>query len=66
MKRRAAHHGRSMEEEIQHILGNAVKHQNQRSPKLGSRMAARFAKAGLPTDLPELRDQPVRSADFRK
>jgi plasmid stability protein len=54
LKRRAAHHGRSMEEEVRHILRNAVKEQNQRLPKLGSRIAARFSKAGLSTDLPEL------------
>ena len=66
LKRRAAHHGRSMEEEVRQILRNAVKEQNQRLPKLGSRIAARFAKAGLTTDLPELRGQLPRSADFRK
>ena len=55
LKRRAAHHGRSMEEEVRHILRNAVKEQNQRLPKLGSRIAARFARTGLTTDLPELR-----------
>ena len=66
LKRRAAHHGRSMEEEVRHILRNAVKEQNQRVSKLGSRIAARFAKAGLTTDLPELRGQLARSAKFGK
>jgi plasmid stability protein len=66
LKRRAANHGRSMEEEVRHILRNAVKEQNQRVPKLGSRIAARFAKAGLTTDLPELRGQLARSAKFGK
>ena len=56
LKRRAEHHGRSMEEEVRHILRNAVKEQNQRVSRLGSRIAARFAKAGLTTDLPELHD----------
>ena len=65
LKRRAAHHGRSMEEEVRHILRNAVKEQNQRLPKLGSRIAARFA-AGLTTDLPELHGQLPRSAEFDK
>ncbi len=64
LKRRAANHGRSMEEEVRHILRNAVKEQNQHMPKLGSRIAARFAKAGLPTDLPELRGQLPRSAEL--
>jgi len=66
LKRRAVHHGRSMEEEVRHILRNAVKEQNQRLPKLGSRIAARFAKAGLTTDLPELRGQLPQSAEFGK
>ena len=66
LKRRAARHGRSMEEEVRHILRNAVKEQNQHLPKLGSRIAARFAKTGLPKDLPELRGQLPRSAEFGK
>ncbi len=57
LKRRAASHGRSMEEEVRHILRDAVKEENRRRPKLGSRIVARFAKAGLTTDLPELRGQ---------
>ena len=66
LKRRAEHHGRSMEEEVRHILRNAVKEQNQRVSRLGSRIAARFAKAGLTTDLPELHGQLPRSAEFGK
>jgi len=66
LKRRAAHHGHSMEEEVRDILRNAVKEQNQRLPKLGSRIAARFAKAGLTADLPELRGQIPRAAELSK
>jgi plasmid stability protein len=66
LKRRATHNGRSMEEEVRHILRNAVKEQNQRLPRLGSRIAARFAKMGLNADLPELRGQLPRTADFSK
>jgi plasmid stability protein len=66
LKRRAERHGRSMEDEVRHILRNAVKEQNQRLPKLGSRIAARFKKAGLTADLPELHGQLPRSADFGK
>jgi plasmid stability protein len=66
LKRSAARHGRSMEEEARHILRNAVKKQDQRVVKLGSRIAARFAKLGLTTELPELRDQRPRSAEFGK
>jgi plasmid stability protein len=66
LKRRAANHGRSMEEEVRNILRNAVKDQNERSAKLGSRIAARFAKTGLTMNLPELRGQVPRSAEFGK
>ena len=66
LKRRAKRHGRSMEEEIRHILRDVVKAENTRKPRLGSRIAARFKKAGLTSGLPELRGEPVRSADFGK
>jgi plasmid stability protein len=66
LKRRAARAGRSMEEEVRHILRNAVKPGNASAPRLGSRMAARFTKAGLTADLPELRGQSPRPADFGK
>ena len=66
LKRRAARHRRSMEEEVRHILRDAVKNQDQRVAKLGSRIAARFAKVGLTTELPELRGQHPRSAEFGK
>jgi antitoxin FitA len=64
LKRRATLHGRSMEEEVRYILRDAVKEENQPRPGLGSRIAARFAKAGLTKDLPELRGQVSRSAGF--
>jgi plasmid stability protein len=64
LKRRAERYGRSMEEEARHILRNAVKQSNQPAARLGSRIAARFAKIGLTADLPELRGQPARSASF--
>jgi len=66
LKRRAAQHKRSMEEEIRHILRNAVKDQNQPVAKLGSRISARFSRMGLTGDLPELRGQPARSAQIEK
>ena len=66
LKRRADRHGRSMEEEVRHILRNVVKDENKRMPKLGSRIAARFKKVGLTAELPELHGQSVRSADFGK
>ncbi len=66
LKRRAARHGRSMEEEVRHILRDAVKEQNQGVIKLGSRIAARFAKAGLTAELPEVHGQVPQSAKFGK
>ena len=64
LKRRAERYGRSMEEEVRDILRNAVKEENRPMSRLGSRIAARFAKIGLMADLPELRGQLPRSAKF--
>ena len=66
LKRRAEQHGRSMEEEVREIMRNAAKAENRPQPRLGSRIAARFAKTGLTADLPELRGQPPRLAHFPK
>lgn len=55
-----------MEEEVRHILRDAVKDENRRAASLGSRIAARFRESGLTEDLPELRGQPPRSPDFRR
>lgn len=66
LKRRAIRHGRSMEEEVRHILRDALKQENLKSPSLGSRIAARFNKVGLTEDIPEFRGQPVQPANFDK
>jgi plasmid stability protein len=66
LKRRAARHGRSMEDEVRHILRDAVKEQNHRVSKLGSRIAARFAKVGLATELPEFHGQAAHAVKFTK
>jgi antitoxin FitA len=66
LKRRAARHGRSMEDEVRHILRDAVKEQNHHVSKLGSRIAARFAKVGLTTELPELHGQTPQAVKFTK
>ncbi len=66
LKRRAKRHGRSMEEEVREILRNAAKEVNHPRPKLGSRIAARFAKVGLTKDLAELHGQAPRPVDLRK
>jgi plasmid stability protein len=66
LKRRAIRAGRSMEEEVRHILRNAVKQGNATAPRLGSRISARFTKVGLTADLPELHGEPARPADLGK
>lgn len=64
LQRRAKRHGRSMEDEVRHILRNAAREEHRAVRKLGSRMAARFKTVGLTTDLPEVRGRPARAADF--
>jgi plasmid stability protein len=64
LRRRARRHGRSTEEEVREILRNAVRGEGAAGRPLGSRLAARFARVGLKQDIPELRGQPVRPADF--
>lgn len=55
-----------MEDEVRHILRDAVKQEYRVARKLGSRIAARFAKGGLTEDLPLVRGQRARAADFGK
>jgi plasmid stability protein len=62
LQRRAARHGRSMEEEARDILRNALKNEKAPLAALGSRIAARFTHHGLVEDLPELHGQVARPA----
>jgi plasmid stability protein len=64
LKRRAARHGISMEEEIREILRNAVRQEHASPSRLGSRIAARFRGQGLDRDLPELQGTEARAAAF--
>ena len=64
LKRRAVCHGWSMEEEVRQILRNAVKGEEQGEPRLGSRIAARFAQVGLDDDLPEFHGEESYPADL--
>lgn len=64
LQRRAKRHGRSMEDEVRHILRNAARDEGRPVCKLGSRIAARFSKVGLPADLPEARGTLVKPAAF--
>lgn len=64
LQRRARRHGRSTEEEVRDILRNAVRHEGTPARPLGTRISERFAGIGLDADIPELRGQPARPADF--
>jgi plasmid stability protein len=64
VRRRAARKGRSMEEEVREILGNAVAQDDNEVIRLGSRISGRFAGLGLSTDLPEFRGHAARAAEF--
>jgi plasmid stability protein len=64
LQRRARQHGRSTEEEVREILRNAVRDEERAPARLGSSIAARFAKVGLEEDVFEFRGQPVHPARF--
>jgi len=66
LRRRALRNGQSMEEEVRSILRNAVKAEARAAAPLGSRLRDRFAGAGLPKDVSELRGQRARAAVFKK
>ena len=64
LQRRAARHGRSMEEEVREILRSAVNQEEDPSGGLGTEISALFAKAGLVSDIPELRGRAIKPATF--
>jgi plasmid stability protein len=64
LKRRAKRNARSMEDEVRHILRNAVQEGPNHVRNLGSRIAQRFRRVGLSRDLPEWRGVAARAADF--
>jgi plasmid stability protein len=63
LSRRARRHGRSMEDEIRHILRQAAAEES-RTTGLGTRIASRFRGTGLRDELPEVRGTAVRPAEF--
>ena len=63
LKQRAKRHARSMEEEVRHILRTAVQEPPEME-KLGSRIAKRFRRVGLTTDLPEFHGASAQAAEF--
>lgn len=63
---RARRHGHSTEQEVRDILYNAVRTEGRGAGPLGTLLRSRFARIGLSEDIPELRGQPARPADFRR
>jgi antitoxin FitA len=66
LKRRAARHGRSMEEEVRTILRDAVQRDERANKGLGTAIANEFAGIGLKEEIREWRGYSVRSPKFRK
>ena len=64
LKRRAARHGHSMEEEIRSILRNAVKSEGRARKGLGSEIAELFKGIGLKEPIQELRGFRIRPIEF--
>lgn len=64
LDRRARRQGRSTAEEVREILRNAVLTEAGAPRLLGTRIAARFSGVGLAHEIPELRGQEPRPADF--
>jgi plasmid stability protein len=67
LKRRAAHRGHSMEQEVREILQKAVGGEASTGEGgLGSRIARRFTGKGLDFEIPEWHGEPARPAKFGK
>jgi plasmid stability protein len=65
LQRRAARHGRSMEEEARDILRNALRGEGRWERGLGSAIAARFKGLGIKDgDIRELHGYPVKPIKF--
>ena len=64
LQRRAARHGRSMEEEVRDILRNAVKDEGRPEFGLGTEIAEMFRGIGLEEPIPELRGYFIKPEKF--
>ncbi len=64
LQRRAARHGRSMEEEVRDILRDAVKEEGRARKGLGTEIAELFRGVGLDQPIEELRGYRVRPVKF--
>ena len=64
LQKRAARHGRSMEDEVRDILRNAVKDEAGSASGLGTDIARLFANCGLKDEIPELRGHVLEPPNF--
>ena len=64
LQRRAARHGRSMEEEVRDILRNAVKEKARPRKGLGTEIAELFRGLGLKEPIRELRGYKIKPPKF--
>ena len=64
LQRRAARHGRSMEEEVREILRDALKEDDSPAGGLGTEIASLFTGIGLEADIPELRGHIITPVTF--
>jgi antitoxin FitA len=64
LQRRAARHGRSMEEEVRAILRDALKEDDSPAGGLGTEIASLFTRIGLEADIPELRGHIITPVTF--
>jgi antitoxin FitA len=64
LRRLAARHRRSMEEEVRDILRDAVKDEQLSTGGLGTRISSRFRKIGLKRNIRELRGHKVTPPQF--
>lgn len=64
LQKRAARHGRSMEEEVRDILRDAVKARGRTQKGLGTQIAERFKGIELEEDIPELRGYTIQAPKF--
>src|SRR5215471_14784090 len=64
LQRRAARHGRSMEDEVRDILRNAVKDNAEAAGGLGTDIARLFADCHMDLEIPELRGHVIEPVSF--
>ena len=64
LQKRAARHGRSMEDEVRDILRNAVKDNPEAAGGLGTDIARLFADCRMDSEIPELRGHAIEPVSF--